>query len=335
MKKTLSLIGRAFQPQYLMIWALIVMVVGLSIASPAFRSRDNLVEILRSACIYGIMVLGLTWIIALGEIDVTFPDIAAFGSMLVAYLVFNDIPWLLAIIIAIAVSSLWGLLSGVLINVFKVRALIASIAVTTIAKAMAYVIGKGSPIYVPVIDPTVNFLVYGKIAGIPLLVIVVGVIYIVAGFIQNRTKLGQYLYALGENRQAALEAGIPEKPIIYSFYILSAFLAATAGSLMVASYTAGQPNFLGTYFVDGLSIVFLGALVFKIGKPNVFGTLIGAIMIMVISNGSTLLGIPFYIGIILKGVLMVAGVAVISISRNRSMKRNKAERLAAAALDQA
>jgi ribose transport system permease protein len=329
MKNKFSL-RRIFEPQYLLIWILIVLVVLLSIASPAFRSRDNLVEILRSACIYAVMVLGLTWIVALGEIDVTFPDIAAFGSMVVAFLVLKDIPWFLAILAAIALSSIWGLISGILINVFKVRALIASIAVATIAKATAYIIGGGNPIYVTVLNPTVNFLVYGKIAGIPVLLIIVVILYIIAAFIQNRTKLGQYLYALGENRQAALEAGIPQKPIIYSFYILSAALAAAAGSLMVASYTSGQPNFLGTYFVDGLSIVFLGALVIKIGKPNVVGTFIGAIMIMVISNGSTLLGIQFYVGIIVKGLLMIAGVAAIAISRNRLMQRRRAEKLSAA-----
>jgi len=330
MKNNKSFFRTIFQPQYILIWALVVLITALCIVSPAFRSTENLVEVLRSAGIYGIMVLGLTWIVALGEIDVTFPDVAAFGSMMVAFLVFKNFPWLLAIIVAIAVSALWGLLSGVLINVFKVRALIASVAVTTIAKSLAYVIGQGSPIYLNRIDPGVNFLVYGKIAGIPLLVILVVIIYIIAAFLENRTKLGQYLYALGENRQAALEAGIPEKPIIYSFYILSAALAAASGSLMVASYTSGQPNFLGTYFVDGLSIVFLGALVVKIGKPNVVGTLIGAVMIMVISNGSTLLGIPFYIGIIVKGLLMIAGVAAISASKNRSLKIAKAERLALA-----
>lgn len=330
MKKILSLLRRAFEPQFLLIWVLVVLVVALSIASPAFRTQSNLVEILRSACIYAVLVMGLTWIVALGEIDVTFPDIAAFASMVVAFLVLKNVSWLLAILIAVVASSLWGLLSGALINIFKVRALIASIAVATIAKATAYIIGKGTPIYVPVINPGVNFLVYGKIAGIPLLLILVVVFYLVASIIQNQTKLGQYLYALGENRQAALEAGIPEKPIIYSFYILSAALAAVAGSLMVAAYTSGQPNFLGTYFVDGLSAVFLGALVVKIGKPNVIGTFIGAILIMVISNGSTLLGIQFYVGIIVKGLLMIAGVAAISVSRTRMLKRHQAERLAAA-----
>ena len=102
---------------------------------------------------------------------------------------------------------------------------------------------------------------------------------------------------------------------------------------MVAAYTSGQPNFLGTYFVDGLSIVFLGALVIKIGKPNVVGTLIGAIFVMVISNGSTLLGIQFYVGIIVKGLLMIAGVAAIAISRKRLQQRRRTEKLSATSAD--
>ena len=335
MNKTLSKLRLIFLPQYLLIWALVAIVVIFSFASPPFRTQENLLEILRSACIYAVMVLGLTWIVALGEIDVAFPDVAAFASMVVAFFVLKELPWLLAIIIAVILSSLWGLLSGILINVFRVRVLIASIAIATIVKSVAYLFGKGIPIYLPTINPVVNFMVYGKIAGIPVLLASVVVLYVIAAIIQNRTKLGQYLYALGENRQAALEAGISEKPIIYSFYILSAFLAGIAGSLMTASYSSGQPNFLGSYFVDGLSIVFLGALVFKIGKPNVYGTLIGSVLIAVLSNGSTLLGIPYYIGIIIKGILMFIGVAVISVSRNRLLKRNRAERLAAAVNEQA
>jgi ribose/xylose/arabinose/galactoside ABC-type transport system permease subunit len=173
-------------------------------------------------------------------------------------------------------------------------------------------------------------LVYGKIAQIPVLFMIVLVLYLIANFLQNQTKLGQYLYALGENRQAALEVGIPEKPIIYSFYILSATLAAAGGVLQLTSFSAGQPNFQGSYFVDGLTAVFLGALVIKAGKPNVIGTLIGAILIMVLGNGLTLLGVPFYVGIIIKGLLMFLGVSVIAYSRYRLSQRRSAQRLAIA-----
>ena len=93
--------------------------------------------------------------------------------------------------------------------------------------------------------------------------------------------------------------------------------------MLVASFTSGQPNYQGSYFVDGLTAVFLGAMVIKAGKPNVIGTFIGAIMIQVIGNGMTLLGVPFFVGIIVKGFLMLAGVAVIAYSRNRLAKRKK------------
>lgn len=330
MKNMRSTLARIFEPQYLLIWVLALMVIIFSILSPAFRTRANLVEILRSACINAVLVLGLTWIVAMGEIDVTFPDVAAFGSMVTALGVMNGISWGLAILIGLLSSSIWGILNGILINVFKVRALIATIGIATIAKSCAYIIGGGNPIYLQTINPGVQFLVYGKIAQIPVLFMIVLVLYLIASFLQNQTKLGQYLYALGENRQAALEAGIPEKPIIYSFYILSATLAAAGGVLQLTSFSAGQPNFQGSYFVDGLTAVFLGALVIKAGKPNVIGTLIGAILIMVLGNGLTLLGVPFYVGIIIKGLLMLLGVAVIAYSRYRLSQRRSAQRLAVA-----
>jgi len=316
MRKTFSRVSIIFRPQYILIWVLITMVLLFSFVAPAFSNWSNLLEIVRSASINAVLVLGLTWIVAMGEIDVTFPDIAAFGSMMTAIFVVNGVNWLIAIFIALLTSVLFGFLNGILINVFKVRALIATIGVTTVAKASAYIIGKGNPIYLKRISPVIQFVVYGKIGEIPLLVIIILVLYSLAAFIQDRTKLGQYLYALGENRQAALEVGIPEKKIIYSFFILSALLASAGGVLLAATFTAGQPNFQGSYFVDGLTAVFLGALVIKAGKPNVIGSLIGAILIMVLGNGLTLLGVPFFVGIIIKGLLMIGGVAAIAYSKN-------------------
>jgi ribose transport system permease protein len=247
--------------------------------------------------------------------------------MLVAIGVMNGLSWGVAILIALVVCGLFGFFSGVLINVFKVHALIATIGVTTIAKATAYIIGGGSAIYYNRIDPTINLLVYGKLYGIPFLVIIILIIYLAAAFLQNQTRVGQYLYAVGENRQAAHEAGIPEKTILYVFYILSAFMAAFGGVILSASFQAGQPNFQGSFFVDGLTAVFLGALVFKAGRPNVLGTLIGAIFIMVLGNGLTMLNVPFFYGVIIKGLLMVVGVVVITRANAVSLKYGSLKRL--------
>src|SRR5512140_2531360 len=116
-RKVLTVLARMLEPQYLLIWILAAIVMLFSILSPAFRTRANLVEILRSACMTAVLVLGLTWIVARGEIDVTFPDVAAFGSMVTALCVINHVPWGFAILAGIVVSALWGLINGVLINV--------------------------------------------------------------------------------------------------------------------------------------------------------------------------------------------------------------------------
>jgi ribose/xylose/arabinose/galactoside ABC-type transport system permease subunit len=115
---------------------------------------------------------------------------------------------------------------------------------------------------------------------------------------------------------------------------MSAMLAAAGGVLQLTSFSAGQPNFQGSYFVDGLTAVFLGALVVKAGKPNVIGTLIGAILIMVLGNGLTLLGVPFFVGTIIKGILMLVGVSAIALRRVQLVRRHRqAQSLAAAAAD--
>ena len=333
-KKLTSSLTKLFTPEYVLLWILFLMIVGFSIASPVFRRPDNLMDIVRASATNALMVLGLTWIVATGEIDITFPDIAALASMVTAYGVFNGWSWGVSVLIAILACSLYGLLSGFLVNKFLFRSLIATIGVSVLAKSTAYIIGSGSPIYLLKISPTIQAIVYGKIGGVvPFLMVLVIVLYILASILQNYTKLGQYLYAMGENRKASFEAGIPEKTILYSLFILSAGLASFAGILQLALYSSGQPNFQGSYFVDGLTAVFLGALVIKLGKPNVIGTFIGAIFIIVLSNGLTLLNIPFFYGLIIKGFLMIVGVTVIALTKSQfyaSIKTRRLRQVAAA-----
>lgn len=324
MKKVLEGLKKIFSAEFVLLWVLLLLVLFFSYQSPTFRSLDNLLEVLRASGINAILVLGLTWIVAAGEIDVSFPDIAALSSMIAVALVSKGLSWWLAILIAIVVCSMYGLLGGVLVNVFKFKSLIATIGVAVLAKSSAYIVGGGSPIYLNTTNKTVDAIMFGKIAGvIPILVVLVLVLYLAAKFLQDQTKLGQYLYALGENRTAAYEAGIPKNSIFYSFFVLSAALAAAGGILLATSFSAGQPNFQGTFFVDGLTAVFLGALMIKLGKTNVIGTYFGAIFIMVLGNGLTLMNIPFFYSLIIKGILMVIGVTVIAFSESSLLMKRK------------
>jgi len=315
-------ITKLFQPQYGLIWVLFLMLIVFSAASEVFRTPGNLLEILRQSGIGAIMVLGLTWIVATGETDVSFPDVAAFTSVMTAILVNAGLPWGVTVLVAVAAGTVFGLISGSLVVYLKFPALIATIAVAGIAKSTASLLGKGQVIHIDRTGGFVYEIVYGTVLGIPILFLITLGIYLICRFLQDQTTTGQHLYALGENRQATLEAGINERKILMSFFILSALLASIGGVLLTATLSSGNPRIGMSYFLDGLTVVFLGAMIIKAGQPNVIGTLIGVILLSVLGNGLTLLGIPYYVGTIVKGILLLLGIIVVTLAkRQRSAEK--------------
>ncbi len=305
----------AFKPQFGLIWVLLLMTAFFAFGSSVFRTPDNLMEVLRQSGIIAIMVLGLTWIVAAGEIDVSFPDVAAFSGVMTAVLVGFGLSWTLTIILTLLTGTTFGLISGFLVVRFKFSSLIATIATAGIAKATASILGKGQVIHITRAGPKLYQLVYGKVFGVPVLFLITIAIYLICRFFQDKTTMGQHLYALGENRQATAEAGIEEGKILSWLYVLSALLATIAGILLTATLSSGNPRIGGSYFLDGLTVVFLGAMVIKAGQPNLIGTLIGVIILSVLSNGLTHLGLPYYIGTIIKGLLLIFGVVVVTVAK--------------------
>lgn len=319
-----NIIKKIIKPEYTLFGILALMILVFSLSSPVFITPGNLLEALRQCSINAVMILGLTWIISSGEIDASFPDVAAYSSMIIVILVNRGIGWGPAVLIAILTSIVFGLLNGFLVSVLRFPSLIATIGVASIAKSIAAILGKGQVISLQ--NSTGNFLypiVWGKIIGIPVLLLVAITIYAAFSVIQNRTRFGQYIFALGENRIATKEAGINEKRIIIGLFIISSIFAAIGGALMATVLKSGQPKLGISLFLDGFTAVFLGAMLFKLGKTNIMGTLFGAVILSLLGNGLTLLGAPFYFGQIIKGVLLIVGVAIVAITNMSYQKRGE------------
>ncbi len=313
------LIGSLFRPQYVLVWVFLAMVILFCVAAPSFRSASNLIRAVKSSSVIAVMVLGLTWIVASGEIDVSFPSVAGLASVVMALAVENGVPWILAPFLALGAGTVFGLLSGWLIATFRCPSLIATIAMGSIATGLACIIAGGyAPVRLTSTVGIVEILGSGGMGVQMLWIALVLGIYLAFKYIQDHTTTGQHLYALGENRQAALEAGIREKKIIVSFFSLSALLASCGGVVWVLFYAQGVPRMEGTVFIDGMTAVFLGGLVVKAGKPNVIGTFIGAIFLAVLTNGLTPIGLEDYVSSMIKGALMILGVVIIAISKYRS-----------------
>lgn len=320
----MKMVKRIVRAEFSLFWLIGATLVFFAVVQPAFFSFFNLMNVLKNASYMGLMVLGVTWVIAANEMDCSFPDVAACASMVFAWLAIDGVNVGLAFGAAVLSGVACGLLTSLLVVRFKFHSLITTIAVSTIAKSAAAALNGGMPLSVPVIKSSWMYkFINGDVAGIPMVFLIVLVIYVVLILIQEKTKYGQYVYALGENRQAMREAGIREGRILTSIFVTSALFAAVAGVLMVfVVYGSGQPKMGSSFFLDGFTVVFLGAMVLKLGKTNVVGTFLGGIMLAMIVNGLTLLGATFAVSQITKGVLLVIGIVMVAFGQKK--RRGKA-----------
>lgn len=278
-------------------------------------------NILEQASIMAIMVLGVTWVIGADEMDASFPEIAACASMVFAIIVHKGGGVLLGLLLAVVIGALLGTITSVAVVKYKYHSLITTIAVATIAKSIAAALNAGMPIPLPGIKSTMLYKVVNSSIGvIPTILILAFVLYATMLYIQERTKFGQYIYAMGENRQAVRETGIKSKKVLVIIFITSAIFAALAGVIMVMMvYGSGQPKMGSAFFLDGFTVVFLGAMIMKLGKTNVLGTFAGACLLAILVNGLTMVGASFATSQIIKGVLLVLGVVIVSVSKERKI----------------
>ena len=322
MKHVLAISKKIFRAEVSLLW--IILLVFLFFANRVgdyFYSVGNLMNILEQASVMAIMVLGVTWVIGADEMDASFPDIAACSSMVFAIMIHKGNPVGLAIGAALLAGILLGSITSFFVVKYNFHSLITTIAVSTIAKSIASAINQGMPLPLPSIKAMgINKLINSDIGIFPFIFVLVIVIYGLMFFLQEKTKFGQYIYALGENRMAVKETGIKDKKILSSIFIISAFFAALAGILLVFMvYGSGQPKMGSAFFLDGFTTVFLGAMVMKLGKTNVVGTFAGAILLALLVNGLTMMGASFAVSQIIKGLLLVLGVVIVSVAQERKI----------------
>ena len=314
-----SILKKIFKAEYSLFFLILAAMIVLGCITPAFFSFFNLMNVLKNASYMALMVVGLSWVIGAGEIDNSFPDVAACASMVFAYVAVNTGMVWLAFIAAILSGLVCGALTSLFVVRFKYHSLITTIAVSTIAKSVAAALNGGMPLSTPVIKSSWFYrFINADLLGIPVIFLIVLVVYAVLFVIQEKTRFGHYIYALGGNRQAVSESGVKSWKVLTIVFLTSALFASLAGIIMVFGvYGSGQPKMGSSFFLDGFTTVFLGAMAIKLGKTNVIGTFLGAIMLAMIVNGLTLMGSSFATSQIVKGVLLVVGIVMVAFAQKQ------------------
>ena len=296
--------------------ATFVVFIVLCFASPYFLTVYNLVNVAKALVIVGVAAAGETVVIIAGGFDLSIGSTMAAAGMLAASLLNIGSGVGPAFSAAILLGIFIGAANGTLIAYFRINPLITTLATMAIIRGLAFVISDGREIIIT--NKTWLSLGTGKWVGIPYIVLILIVIYLVFALILPRTTFGRYVYAIGSNPRAARLSGVSTKKWQLVIYITCGATAALAGLMLAARTGTAMPAAAMGFELDVITAVILGGASLKGGRGTILGTAIGLILLFMINNGLTLAQVPTFWQQVVKGFILLAAVLYDEIRSGRS-----------------
>ena len=300
---------------YGMLLILIGLVILMSILTPYFVTTNNLLNIVLQMSVIGIVAIGVTFIIITAGIDLSSGSVIALTSVIVASLAHpNSVPLFVAILAALGVGLLTGIVNGSIIAYGNIAPFIVTLGMMTAARGLALLYSGGRPI--GGLSEAFRFIGQGNIFGIPVPIIIFTFVGLISWIILNKTKLGKAIYAIGGNEQAAIIAGINVAKVKVIVYGYAGLLSGLAGLILTSRIASGQPTAGTMYELDAIAASVIGGTSLSGGIGTVGGAIIGVLIIGVMNNGLDLLNVSSYWQQILKGVIITVAV-FIDVKKNK------------------
>ena len=305
------------------IGVLVIICAVVTFSTDKFLTASNIISVLRQISINTYIALGMTLIIILGHIDLSVGAIVAMsGTLTVGFIVNQGMPMGVAILGGLVLGVLAGLIDGFIVATFQVPAFIITMAMMNICNGIAYVYTGGQSTRIN--DDFFSAIGMGYLFNvIPLPVVYMVILILAISFVLGRTKFGTYVYAIGGNREAARLSGVPIKKIEIIVFTLCGLLSAFAGLVLCSRMYSGQPSVGDGYELDAIAACVLGGTSMSGGKGRISGTVIGAMVIGVISNGLNLIGVSSYWQSIVKGLIIACAVLLDSQKDRLALLKKK------------
>jgi ribose transport system permease protein len=291
---------------YGILFAFVLVCAVLAWLSPVFLRWANVLNIIRQSSIYGIMAVGMTFVILTGGIDLSVGSILAFSGALAAGMLKAGValPWV--ILGTLAVGAVLGLANGVIITVGRITPFVATLGMMSIARSLTLIYCNGYPI--SGFRPDFRFIGGGDLLGIPFPIVVFLVTVVLATVILSETRLGRYTFAIGGNEETVRLSGIRTNVYKTIVYVICGITAAMSAVILVSRLNSAEPVAGFGYELDVIAAVVIGGTSLSGGRGTVWGTLVGALLIAVINNGMVLLGISPYFQQLVKGLIILGAV---------------------------
>ncbi|KGM49353.1 ABC transporter permease [Pseudooceanicola atlanticus] len=283
--------------------------VFLSIFANNFLSSANLFNVLKQVSFLSMLAFGFTFALITSELDLAFANVCSLAAVVIGFLISTDVAWPLAVAAGVATGFLAGLLNGLLVTVAKVPSLISTLGTASIANGLAFMI-TGGVAFVGRWDPNFLFLGRGKLGPIPVIILFTLVLFLIVLTLSTQTRTGVHLQATGENEEAARRSGIDTRRAKIIGLVLSGLAAGITAVFLVANLSSAAPQMAGDFLLNGIAATLLGMTMFTPAKPNILGTFVGSLIIVMLSNGLVLLGAQYYIQDIMLGIIIILSVAV-------------------------
>ncbi|KKX27112.1 ABC transporter permease [Rhizobium sp. LC145] len=286
--------------------SLIILCVIFSVMNPRFMSVANFMNVLQQVAVIAIAAFGMTWVILLGEIDLSIGSIIAVAGMVGAQCFAFGMGFAPALVLTLLAGAFMGLINGVLTAKLLLPSFIVTVATMGIYRGLVSLPTNGAPAMI--MDETWTAIGTESFLGLPIIIWIVVLLFIANQILLGKTTFGRRAYLTGGNREAALYSGIKVDRLKITIFMISGLMAAVSGVLLSSRLYSAQTNAGMSYELDAIAAAVLGGTSLAGGVGTMVGTLIGALIIGVMNNGMNMLSVPYFYQLIVKGLVILVAV---------------------------
>jgi ribose transport system permease protein len=319
------LLNPATRQKLLAFASLLVLMLFFTLTSPNFMQADNLVAILQATAVNGVLAIACTFVIITGGIDLSVGTLMTFCSVMAGvFLTYWGLPIWWGVAAAIAFGALSGGVSGCLIAKLKIPPFIATLGMMMLLKGLSLVISGTKPIYFndtpefPLISQESLIGWFFPALPIPNAVLILFLVAVAASLVLNKTMLGRYTFALGSNEEAVRLSGVNVDFWKIAIYTLNGAICGVAGLLIASRLNSAQPALGQGYELDAIAAVVIGGTSLSGGTGTIIGTIIGAFIMSVLTNGLRIMSVAQEWQTVVTGVIIILAVYTDILRRKRS-----------------
>ena len=306
------------KPEINVLIGLIVLCVGLSIASPYFMTLRNIVNVLRQFSLIAILAIGQALIIITGGIDLSVGSLVGFTACFGAWIGKSGASPLVMLVAILGIGAIAGFVNGSLVTRVGIAPFIATLGMMSIARGFSLLMTMGVPIHVN--KTWISVFGGGYIGIVPVSVIVMLLIVVIGYIFAKNTVPGRNIYAIGNSEKAAKLSGIRVERVKVMVFTITGMLAGVCGLILVGQLEGADAFYGNGYELDVIAAAVIGGISLSGGEGNIIGIIVGAALMGVLKNAFVLLAVPGYWQTVAIGVVIIGAVSLDSLRRKRHVK---------------